>query len=78
MNTMRKIVQSDGTGTVHVEGVPPRQKVEVVLVWESENTSSEELLRRKRAELEELAGALADDPVERPPQGSFEIREPVE
>lgn len=37
-------------------------------------TSREEWL----AFIERTAGSLADDPIERPPQGEYEIREPLE
>jgi hypothetical protein len=28
--------------------------------------------------LEQTAGSLSDDPIERPPQGDYDVREPVE
>jgi hypothetical protein len=82
MNTVRKLYESDQEGTVHVElpvGAPHR-RVEVVLVWQevSEALPADEARQQKRAELEALAGALADDPIVRPPQPALEVRLPVE
>lgn len=79
MNTVRKLYESDDQGTVHVDlpiGAPHR-RVEVVVVWQEvvTGTSARE---QKRAELEALAGALADDPIVRPEQPSLEARLPVE
>jgi hypothetical protein len=66
MNTARKIYESDEAGVVHVR-LPvtgPHRKVEVVVVWtEVAEDRAEEDLEQKRAELEALAGALADDPI---------------
>ena len=36
-----------------------------------------ERLREWRATVERTAGALADDPLERPPQGDYELRDDV-
>ena len=78
MNTVRKLYESDDHGTIHVD-VPigaPHRRVEVVVVWQDVGgTSARE---QKRAELEALAGALADDPIARPEQPSLETRLPVE
>ena len=68
--------------TVHVE-LPvggPHRRVEVVLVWQevSEALPADEARQQKRAELEALAGALADDPIVRPPAPALEVRLPVE
>jgi hypothetical protein len=79
MNTVRKLYESDDQGTVHVDvpiGVPRRQ-VEVVVVWQ-EVEVARQARERKRAELEALAGALADDPIVRPEQMPLETRLPVE
>jgi hypothetical protein len=82
MNTVRKLYESDQEGTVHVDlpvGAPHR-RVEVVLVWQelSEALPADEARQQKRAELEALAGALANDPIVRPPQPALEVSLPVE
>jgi hypothetical protein len=81
MNTVRQMYESDEQGTIHVDlpiGAPHR-RVEVVLVWqELDEARAREAQDRKRAELEALAGALADDPIVRPEQPSLETRQPVE
>lgn len=82
MNTVRKLYESDETGTLHVDlpiGAPHR-RVEVVVVWQEvdEAQPAQESREKKRAELESLAGALADDPVVRPAQPSLEVRLPIE
>lgn len=79
MNTIRKHYESDDHGQIHVD-VPvgaAHRRVEVVVVWQEVLTAlpAEE---EKRAELEALAGALADDPIVRPAQPSLETRLPVE
>jgi hypothetical protein len=82
MNTVRKMYESDEQGTVHVDlpiGAPHR-RVEVVLVWQEVNgaLTPSEARESKRAEIEALAGALADDPIERPAQPFLENRLPIE
>jgi hypothetical protein len=82
MNTVRKLYESDDQGTVHVD-VPigaPHRRVEVVVVWQEveEAGTTHEAQDKKRAELEALAGALADDPIVRPEQPPLETRLPVE
>ena len=82
MNTVRKLYESDDTGTVRVDlpvGIP-RRRIEVVVVWQEvdEAGTSREARDRKRAELEALAGALADDPIVRPEQPALETRLPIE
>ena len=82
MNTVRQLYESDQEGTVHVDlpiGAPHRW-VEVVLVWQevSEPLPVDQARLRKRAELEALAGALADDPLARPEQAPLDMRLPVE
>ncbi|XYH95743.1 hypothetical protein ACMHYB_49445 [Sorangium sp. So ce1128] len=82
MNTVRKLYESDEQGTVHVDlpiGAPHR-RVEVVLVWQEIDgvRAPPEALENKRAEIEALAGALADDPIERPAQPLLETRLPIE
>lgn len=81
MNTVRKIYESDDEGTVRVQltSVGPHRRVEVIIVWQEvdERPVLLDPQAKKRQELEALAGALADDPIERPEQGVFERREPV-
>lgn len=82
MNTVRKLYESDETGTVRVE-LPvgaPRRRVEVVLVWQEVDgaEATREAREKKRAELETLAGALADDPIRRPEQPMLDVRLPLE
>ena len=82
MNTVRKLYESDQEGTVHVDllvGVPHRQ-FEVVLVWQEVDDARtvREARDKKRVELEALAGALADDPIQRPEQLVLEARLPLE
>jgi hypothetical protein len=82
MNTVRKLYESDDQGTVHVD-VPvgaPHRRVEVVLVWQEVNDTvpAEQARQQKRAELEALAGALADDPIVRPEQPALETRLPIQ
>ncbi|MEO5729019.1 MAG: hypothetical protein ABI134_35605 [Byssovorax sp.] len=82
MNTVRKLYESDDQGTVHVD-VPigaPHRRVEVVLVWQEVNDTvpAEQARQQKRAELEALAGALADDPLVRPEQPALETRLPIQ
>jgi hypothetical protein len=51
-----------------------------VLVWQEvpEAMPADQARQLKRAELEALAGALADDPIVRPSQPALEVRLPVE
>ena len=82
MHTVRKLYESDSTGTVRLDlpvGTPHR-RFEVVVVWQEveERESGVEAREKKRAELEALAGALADDPIIRPEQPSLEVRLPIE
>ena len=89
MKTVTKTYESDGSGIVRVDvavGAPHRQ-VEVVVVWQeaeaadvegAEAAEVEGARSRKRAELEALAGALADEPIERPAQPVLEVRRPIE
>ena len=79
MNTVRKLYESDDQGTVHVD-VPvgaPHRRVEIVVVWQ-EIDSGRQAREQKRAELEALAGALADDPIVRPEQPALETRLPIQ
>lgn len=82
MQALRKLCQSDESGTLHLEvaGLPSRRVLEVLIVWAETppaplNTQERSI---KEAEMYELAGALADDRIERAVQGTFEVREPIE
>jgi hypothetical protein len=79
MNTVRKLYESDDHGTVHLDVMvgAPHRRVEVVIVWQ-EVDAARQAREQKRAELEALAGALADDPIVRPEQLPLETRLPVE
>jgi hypothetical protein len=82
VNTVRKLCESDETGTVRLDlhiG-SPRRRVEVVIVWQEVEgaRAPREAKERKRALLEALAGALADDPIVRPEQPPLDETLPVE
>ena len=82
MHTVRELYESDDQGTVHVD-VPigaPHRRVEVVVVWQEVEAAraARPAREQKRAELEALAGALADDPIIRPEQPPLETRLPFE
>jgi hypothetical protein len=82
MNTLRTLHESDETGTIHID-VPvgaPHRRVELVVVWQEVEpaATAQRAREQKRAELEALAGALADDPIVRPEQPPLESRVPVE
>ena len=81
MKTVRRILETDENGEAHVDlyaGV--RTRIEVTVSWrELETGAQAEVARKsKQADLEALAGALADDPIIRPVQPLLEIRLPVE
>ncbi len=68
-----------------MEGLPVERQAEVLDFIEflkrrqaskrEVGLDSEVSAHTKRIEIETLAGALADDPIVRPPQGIFEVRE---
>lgn len=77
-NTIRKTYESDESGMIRVS-VPvgaPHRRVEVVVTWDEPNDAVG-ARARKRAELERLAGVLADDPLQRGEQPAAEHRLPV-
>jgi hypothetical protein len=77
MNTVRKIVQSDETGTAHIE-VPvagPRRQVEVVVVW---NDLGESMTEWPAGWFEETTGSIDDPSFRRPEQLPVEVREELE
>jgi hypothetical protein len=85
MNTLQIVTTTDSQGHLVVD-VPvaiPNRRVQVLVVWQevaanaTQETPDKVSKAKKRAELEALAGSLADDPLERPPQGTFEAREPI-
>lgn len=68
--TFRRVVVADDRGYVHLD-LPlgaPGAKHAVELSWRTLEEEDPEARRRKRAELEALAGSFADLPLERPPQ----------
>jgi hypothetical protein len=81
MNTLQKILETDDDGNAHLD-VPAgaHRRIEVTVSWREVGSPpiTDEVRRRKRAELENLAGTLADDPLVRPPQPVLENRLPLE
>ncbi len=84
MKSVKIISETDADGKLRIE-VPSelrKRRVEVLVVWHevsSDSSRHEDDIERKairRSEIEKLAGALEDDPIERPDQGTFEEREP--
>lgn len=72
MNTVRKIIQSDDAGAVHVElavGGRPRP-VEVVVIWQEVPAATS----WPEGWFEETAGAIQDDSFVRGEQGALEER----
>lgn len=74
---LRSYVGEDGVLKLEVPISVTDTELEVVLVVQP--------VREERAEqsewlafLERTAGILADDPIDRPPQGGYDVREPVE
>ena len=73
MNTSRQIYESDDEGRIHVDLAvgEPHRKIEVVVVWS--DVEGEESSER----VDDLIGILAGVDLERPPQGSYERRDPL-
>jgi hypothetical protein len=77
MNTAKRIYESDEAGVVHVD-VPvggSRRRVEVVVVWQDVEGPS---VVDPGEDWSDLFGILKDVPLERPPQGGYEKRGPLE
>jgi hypothetical protein len=72
MNTVRKIIQSDDEGTLHVDLLvgARRTAVEVVITWQEITNAQEWPVDW----FEETVGSISDDTFCRPPQGTFESR----
>ncbi|HPV08201.1 MAG TPA: hypothetical protein PLD57_14095 [Aggregatilineales bacterium] len=73
----RAYVGEDGIFKLEVPTSVTDTELEVVLVVQPVR---EELADQDAwlAFIEQTAGILSDDPIDRPPQGSYEIREPIE
>lgn len=77
MNTAKKIYESDDHGVVHLD-VPigrSRQRVEVLVVWE--DVAEPDSLDHDGPAMADLVGLLQDVDLERPPQGTYEKRDPL-
>lgn len=75
MNTAKRIYESDEAGVIHVD-VPvggPGRRVEVLVVWEDVGDAV-----HSSEDWSDLFGILKDQPIERPPQGEYEKRSPLE
>ena len=78
MNTAKKTYQSDDQGVVHVD-VPigrPGHQVEVLVVWE--DVSEPDDADQDGSGMADLIGLLQNVDLERPPQGGYEKRDPIE
>jgi len=78
MNTVRKVYESDSTGTVHLDvGVgAPHRKVEVVVSWDESSPEEGPLDGGWPVGWFEANFGCIDDPTfARPAQGDFEARE---
>jgi hypothetical protein len=77
MNTVRKILESDDTGTVHLEvlGATPRRKVEIVVTWQELEATPQGW---PEDWIDSTCGSIDDPTFVRPVQGEFERREPLE
>lgn len=88
MNTFRTVVESDERGFIHIPGMPPHQKLELIVVW-NENPQNNQGVhlpsftqfkteQQSQPNLwpihffEQFAGAFAEDPIERGDQGSVD------
>ena len=77
MNTVRKIVESDETGTARVDVAVngPRRKVEVVVVWHDLDDPPRDW---PEGWFEETTASIKDPTFVRPDQGDYEPRESLE
>ena len=79
-SSIKRTVKTDDRGNLHLD-VPigePEKNVEVEITWRDAALPSAEDKKRKRAELEALAGAFADDPLVRPEQPVLDPIPPLE
>jgi hypothetical protein len=76
MNTLRKIVESDDNGTVHLDvlGAAPRRKVELVVTWQELEAASHSW---PEDWIDSTYGSIDDPTFVRPAQGELEEREPL-
>lgn len=79
-SSIKRTVRTDGKGNLHLD-VPigvPEKNLEVEVTWREVHPPTPEDTKRKRAELEALAGAFADDPLVRPEQPVLDPIPPLE
>jgi hypothetical protein len=79
-SSIKQTVKTDDKGNLHLD-VPigePEKSLEVEVTWREVHPLTPEDKKRKRAELEALAGALADDPLVRPEQPVLDPVPPLE
>lgn len=74
MNTVRKIVESDDSGTARVEVnvAAPRRQVEVIVVW---HELAQSMAEWPAGWFEHTAASIDDPTFARPLQGEYETRE---
>jgi hypothetical protein len=77
MNTAKRVCESDEQGVVHVDVSigRSRQRVEVLVVWEDLDESSD--VDRDGPSMAELVGLLQEGDLTRLPQGAYEKRDPL-
>ena len=79
-SSIKRTVKTDGHGNLHLD-VPigeAEKNLEVEVTWREVVPPSAEDKKRKRAELEALAGAFAHDPLVRPEQPVLDPIPPLE
>ena len=79
-SSIKRTVKTDGEGNLHLD-VPigePEKNLEVEVTWREVQPLTPEDKKRKRAELEALGGAFADDPLVRPEQPVLDPIPPLE
>jgi hypothetical protein len=77
MNIARKIHESDERGVVHT-AVPvgqSRRRVEALVVWEE--VAEADAVQPQDPTMADLVGLLEEGDLERPPQGTYENRDPL-
>ncbi len=76
---LKTYVGSDGILKLEVPVSVTNQELEVLVVVESPPRLEADSERAEwLAFIEETAGSLADDPIERGPQGEFEVRDQIQ
>ncbi|NJM19132.1 MAG: hypothetical protein HC874_28990 [Richelia sp. SL_2_1] len=75
---LKKRIGSDGILHLDIPLGMKDKEVEVMVIYQSiETTQTPENLGYPPGFFEQTAGCLADDPIQRYPQGEFEEREPL-